>query len=65
MRPNVIPLKKPVILSERSESKNLPVADTAKQIFGAKILRLLSVTQDDSVVLLKLLFIDKFVIDKQ
>ena len=38
-----------VILSERSESKNLPIYGLFIRNFRAKILRLASLAQDDSV----------------
>ena len=46
-KPNVIKLRNPVILSERSESKNLPIYGLFIRNFRAKILRLASLAQDD------------------
>ena len=39
--------KKPVILSERSESKDLRIFDSAEQYFGAKIPPRASLGRDD------------------
>ena len=45
--PNVIKLRNLVILSERSESKNLPIYGLLIRNYRAKILRLASLAQDD------------------
>ena len=53
-----------VILSERSESKNLRIMGTAKYIFGARILRLLLVAQDDNTVLIWGIHFSRFSINR-
>ena len=47
VKTNVIKLRNLVILSERSELKNLPIYGLLIRNYRSKILRLASLTQDD------------------
>ena len=51
---NVIKLRNFVILSERSESKNLPIYGLLIRNYRAKILRLAALAQDDILNLVAL-----------